>query len=84
MSATAKRRRDAADEGAPQPLPVPVRTGRVQRRQMLVLTGMDDDVKGIVWDCIKRRRPALAELLKSKRLEALRDEFNGKVRIALD
>jgi len=57
------------------------------RPQMINLTRLsrnDAAMSRCVWECIKRRRPALAELLQDKNLHALRDHFNAEISIELE
>lgn len=89
MSVAKRPRAEAADEAPakptwPAPLPPGVVLATERPRRMLNITGLDDTEKRLVWECLKRRKPALAEMLKDPVLHRLREEFNGKIRIELD
>lgn len=68
------------------PLPLACQIGKYKRRRRICLTTLDDVEKRFVWDCLKRRKPALAEMLKNEMpaLERLRSAFNGKILIDAD
>ncbi len=86
----AKRPRVAVEAGTPAktawpgPLPPGVLLVTEQPRRMLNITGLDEIEKRLVWECLKRRKPALADLLKDPVLHRLREECNGVIRIELD
>ena len=89
MSAAKRSRSEPADESRetpswPAPLPSGVVLETARKRRMLNITGLDDIEKRLVWECLKRRKPALAELLKDPALHQLREAFNGKIYIELD
>ena len=68
----------------PDPVPKGVAILFDTPRRRLNLTALDAIEKRLVWECLKRRQPALAGLLADPRLEALRGAFNGSVLMTID
>ena len=57
------------------------------RPKLLNLTRLsrsDPALSRCVWECIKRRQPALAELLKDRALHEMREFFDGEISIKLE
>ena len=77
---------DASESKPDWPLPAPsgLRILRDVPRKRLNLTAMDAIEKRLVWECLKRRQPALAALLSDKRFEDVRRAFNGNVFMTID
>jgi len=55
-----------------------------QRLNLTRLSRQDAAVSRCVWECIKRRKPALAALLQDKPLHDMRAFFNGEISIDLE
>lgn len=73
-------------EDLPPPVPAGIVLEKATRVPMLNLTKMDDVERRLTWECIKRRRPALAQLLREHgaELERIRAAFNGAIRITVE
>lgn len=86
----AKRSVDDDEQGeatAPAwPEPLRCQVGKYTRRRRICLTTLDEIEKRFVWACLKRRKPALAEMLKNEMptIEKLRAAFDGKILIDVD
>jgi len=74
------------DEKPERPLPLACQVGKYKRRRRICLTNLDEIEKRLVWECLKRRKPALAKMLQEEMptLERLRAAFNGKILIDVD
>lgn len=72
---------------ADMPKPLPCGCRKYVRRQQVVLWPRADEIeKRFIWECLKRRRPALAAMLAAEagNIERIRAMFNGKVVVCID
>lgn len=72
------------DPWAPGKWPVAVATGWVDYRQQLNLSRLDAIEKKLVWGCLQRTRPKLADLLKSETMRAMRETFGAEIMLDID
>lgn len=65
----------------PKPLPEGMKVAKAEPDRYLNLSRMQPEEKRATWQEIKRRNPALAELLRDPILNSLREAFDADVLI---